>query len=586
MPKVTLLSPDVIAKIAAGEVVDRPSSVVKELVENSIDAQATSIEVHLKDAGKELIRVKDNGSGITKGDLGNIFQRHATSKINNIDDLETLISMGFRGEALFSIAAVSDVTVESQSQGSKESWLLHLRAGKRLLLEPCAAKGHGTEIKVSELFFNTPARRKFLKSSTSELNQCVHTLLNYGLLYPDKRFLLTHAGKTLLDLRPAPNLQDRMAAALNLNTADLLETSQDFPEDKIYIKAVLSNINIARPRRDMQYFFINRRPVEHKSLGFTLNDVYRAILPPGVYPAFLISIQLDPSCVDANIHPAKKEVRILTESRVVSLVRHLVDYTLMRFGGTKKLEAAPGAPSAVLENISFEQGLPAGQIIYGPGQKQPDFSFSASLSPRPAMPAAAPDLFAAPAASMTEKFSRARYIGSLNNKFLLFEDGSSLLCVDQHAAQERIMFERFTRQIEDGAIEVQPLLTPILIKLSIVEAISIEEYGKKLGEVGIETALLDEGTLAIHAHPVLLKNIESAVRLLLSGNDINRCDRNTIARRACKASITAGDRLSPLQAEHQRRELLQCNDPFTCPHGRPIIIELSDSFLDRQFLRT
>ena len=590
MANVHILSPDVIAKIAAGEVVDRPSSVVKELMENAIDAQATTIEVHLKDAGKELIHIKDNGHGITKADLGHMFNRHATSKIKNIEDLETLLSMGFRGEALYSIAAVSDVTLESQSKGSLESWLVHLRAGKRLLLEPCAAKGHGTDIKVAELFFNTPARRKFLKSNTSELNQISHVVLNYGLLYPNKRFLLTHLGKTLLDLRPAPSLKDRMAAALNLNTHDLLETSQDFPVEKISIKAVLGNINIARPRRDMQHFFINHRPVESKSLGFAMNDVYRSIMPPGSYPAFMITIDLDPANVDANIHPSKKEVRIHQENRIIAMVRHLVEYTLMRFGGTKILDAIQNPPLSALNNISFEQGLPAHQIIYGPSKDQSHFSFNSpssyGLDKYPAIAQTSVDLFTTNTHSMTEKFTRARYIGALNNKFLLFESGTSLLFLDQHAAQERIMFERFSRQIEERTIEIQPLLTPILIKLNLQEIINIEEYGAKLKEVGIETALLDEGTLAIHSQPILLKNIESAVRTLLSGDNITRCDRNTIARRACKASIVAGDRLNPQQVEHQRTELLACADPFTCPHGRPIIIELTDSFLDKQFLRS
>lgn len=573
MRNIQILAPDVIAKIAAGEVVDRPASVIKELIENALDANATSIEVYLKDAGKELIHIKDNGEGISKTNLANIFNRHATSKIKNIEDLETLLSMGFRGEALYSIAAVSDVTLESQSKDSKEAWLLHVRGGKRLIQEPCAAKNHGTDIKIAELFFNTPARRKFLKSSTSELNQTINVMLNYGLLYPNKRFVLNHAGRTLIDLKISSSSKDRMAAALNLKSQDLLETSQDFPAEKITIKAVLSNINVARTRRDMQYFFINNRPIESKSLGFALNDVYRAILPPGIYPAFMLSIHLDPANVDANIHPAKKEVRITEEGKIISIVRHLVEQTLMRYGGTK-----------VLDNISFEQGLPADKIIFGPGGF--NTHTTSNLFEPHAPTETHGDLFNASTISMTEKFANARYIGTLNNKFLLFEQGSSLLCVDQHAAQERIMFERFSKQIEMKAIEVQPLLTPVVIPLSANEAVNIEEYGAKLHEVGIETSMLDNQTLAVHSQPVLLKNIESAVRTLLAGEDIARCDRNTIARRACKASIVAGDRLSPMQVEHQRKELLACDDPFTCPHGRPIIVELTESFLDRQFLRT
>lgn len=240
MPNINILTPDVIAKIAAGEVVDRPASVIKELIENALDANATVIEIHLKEAGKELIHIKDNGHGIQKDDLTQLFNRHATSKIKNIDDLETLLSMGFRGEALYSIAAVSDVTLESQASNSLEGWLVHVRGGKKLLLEPCATKGHGTDIKIAELFFNTPARRKFLKSNTSELNQIVNVVSYYCLLYPNKRFILTHGGKTLIDLKPAPSSKDRVAATLNLDAKHLLETSQDFPADKIFIKTVLS----------------------------------------------------------------------------------------------------------------------------------------------------------------------------------------------------------------------------------------------------------------------------------------------------------------------------------------------------------
>jgi len=310
-----------------------------------------------------------------------------------------------------------------------------------------------------------------------------------------------------------------------------------------------------------------------------MNDVYRSILPPGVYPSFILDISLDPANVDSNIHPAKKEVRITQESKIISMVRHLVEYTLMRFGGTKSLE-----------NISFEQGLPAEKIIYGPGPSQSNFSFSSNpttitqIEHLPANNQLA-DLFQSTSVSMSEKFARSKYIGSFNNKFLLFEEGSSLLCVDQHAAQERIMFERFCQQIENNTIEVQPLLTPVLIKLNLKETLSLESYEAKLKEVGIDASLLDENTLAIHSQPSLLKNIESAVRTLLNGDDIARCDRNTLARRACKASIVAGDHLSPIQVENQRKELLACADPFTCPHGRPIIIELTESFLDKQFLR-
>lgn len=576
---VQILSPLVIAKIAAGEVVERPSSVIKELIENAIDANATSIEIHLKDAGKELIHIKDNGTGIPKDDLNHLFNRHATSKIQHIDDLDHLVSMGFRGEALYSIAAVADVTVETQALHSQDAWRLHVRGSKRMSLEPCATKTHGTDIKIAELFFNTPARRKFLKSNTSELNQIVNVTLSFTLLYPNKRFLLTHAGKTLLDLKPNASFKERMAATLNLHAKDLLETSQDFLVEKISLHAVLSNINITRHRRDMQYFYINNRPIESRSLSFAMNDVYKAILPPGVFGAFILKINLDPSNVDANIHPSKKEVRMLDESRIISMTRHLVEYTLMQFGGTKHLDHLP-----------MPQGIPSEKIIFGPTSPSSlnDFNnaFSVPPSPNNNLPPSRLDLFHDASASMSAKFLRARYIGSFQNKFLLFEDGGSLLCVDQHAAQERIMFERFTKQVENNALEVQPLLNPIVVKLSINEALHIEDYMPQLKEIGIETTLLDRQTLAIHSQPLLLKHVEASVRTLIAGDPLHRCDRATLAKRACKASIVAGDHLSPLQIEHQRKELLACDDPFTCPHGRPILIELTENFLDKQFLRS
>ena len=578
MAKVSVLSADVIAKIAAGEVVERPASVVKELLENSIDAGATSIEIHLRDAGKELIHIKDNGHGIGKADLEKLFSRHATSKIQSIEDLQTLRSMGFRGEALYSIAAVSDIALRTQAIGTTTAWEIHLRGGSRINLEPAAPSGVGTDIRVAELFFNTPARRKFLKSNTSEINQILGIVVPYTLIYPNQRFLLTNAGRSLLDFKPAASRLERVAAVLNLDPKNLLKTSQDYPQEKIFIKAILGDINIQRSRRDLQYIFINDRPVESKALSFALNDVYRAILAPGVYSAFILDIHLDAANVDVNIHPTKREVRIKDEARLCSIVRHLTEYTLMRFGNARAIEATP--PAAHI-------GLPADKIIFAPGQMRAATFKPMSFSFETAVPLSEPDLFqGGKIPSLQEKFGRARFIGAFMNKYLLFEEGSSLFLVDQHAAQERIMFEKFQKQIEAGTIEVQPLLTPALLKLTVQERAAWDEAGDQFKEVGIEAALFDEETLAVHTQPVLLKNIEQAVRALLCGETISRCDRATIARRACKASIVTGDSLSAQQAQHQRTQLLSCQDPFTCPHGRPTVIELKESFLDRQFLRT
>jgi len=597
MSKVNILGPDVIAKIAAGEAVERPASVVKELLENAIDAGATSIEIHLKDAGRELIHVKDNGSGMARQDLEKIFQRHATSKIAAIEDLEKLCSMGFRGEALYSIAAVSDVTLKTQSvilspkdeesSGSLRSfaalkddsiaWVIHVRGGIRQSLEPTAVSHTGTDVKVAELFFNTPARRKFLKNNASELRQILNIVLPYTLIYPDKRFLLTHEGRGLLDLSPAPSSLDRAAAALNAEVDHFLMTDQEFVEEKIRVKMILGNINIQRPRRDMQFIFINDRPVESKNLSFNLNDVYKLIMPPGVYGAFIVNIFLDPANVDVNIHPTKREVRLKDEAKIIRLLRRMTEYQLMHKGQAKEF-------SAQLMNSHINHtSLPlVGRDLHPHLSASPRAGFSPVKGEENMRDF---QLFGEDN-TLRSKFTRARYVGSFLQKFLLFEADESLLIVDQHAAQERIMFEKFKDQIENAKVESQPLLTPLLIKLTPQERIAWEELQEKLTAAGIETTQFDDDTIAVQTQPLLLKNIQLVVRGLLAGGEAPRMDQDTLARRACKASIVAGDKLDASQADYQRKQLLECKDPFICPHGRPTLIEVTQNFLDRQFLRT
>jgi len=595
--KVQILPSDVIAKIAAGEVIERPSSVVKECMENSLDAGATTLEVHLKDAGKQLIHIKDNGSGVSHEDLQNLFQRHATSKIKDIDDLQTLNSLGFRGEALFSVGSIADVILTSQSVNDPMGWQLHVRGGERQHLEPAATSGHGTDIKISELFFNTPARKKFLKSNTTELNQIIDTFLPYTLLHPIVQFKLTHAGRSIIDLKPVKSLKERVARSLNLDEKNLIEVDQGFNESGIHLRMVLGNINIQRSRRDLQYFFINSRPIDHRSLGFHVNDIYKLILPPGVYGCFVIFMEIDPSMIDVNIHPTKREVKIEQEGRLTSLVRNTVEYTLMTKGSMRSVLLSPTTEQS--NTIDFNQSQPlaestaSDQFIYNPAKTQSSFnparffdqSSTAIKAPELLSQEMDQHLFAKPAENLRDQFKRSRFIGSFMNKYLLWEADDTLILVDQHAAQERIMFEKFKRQIDEGVVEVQHLLTPILLKLTPQEKIAWEESQSILKEAGIDTTLFDEDTVAIQTIPTLIKNPEGLLQTLLGGEKAERCSHLTIARRACKASIVTGDHLNSLQVDHQRKQLLECHDPFTCPHGRPTMIEMTVNAIDKHFLR-
>ncbi len=602
--KVHILPPDIISKIAAGEIIERPASVVKELMENSIDAESTSIELHLKDAGKSLIHIKDNGSGIGKDDLETIFLRHATSKIQSLDDLFNIMSLGFRGEALYSVAAISDIILRSKTDAQESGWEIYLRGSEKQHIKPCAFNTKGTEIEIKELFFNTPARKNFLKTNSTEIHQVLDTFIPYTLYHKDIRFLLTHQGKTLVDVMPQENLVTRISEALNFDSKHLLEAEEDIPDRGCKVKVVLGDMNIRRPRRDMQFVFINGRPVFNKSISFHLNQVFRLILPPDFFPFFMIDLTIPADEVDVNIHPTKREVKIKDERGLCSLLRILCQNTLMSKGQSKQAVVADDDDDATGNN-TISRALSASN----PYERQPDSpperlfdSSSSSASPRREV---ALEEYAYPRGGQTQemfipddalnaqsqdslqlKLEQARYIGSFINKFILFESGHSLLVVDQHAAAERITYEQLIRQMQNNNLEVQHLLAPVSIKLTPQEILVWEESKEKLKEMGLESTQWDDDTIAIHTYPQLIKDVEKAVRHLLAGENISKCDHDTIARRACRSSIMAGDKLNQQQAEYQREQLLQCLDPFTCPHGRPTVIEMSEGFLDKQFLRT
>lgn len=598
MKNVRVLPPEIISKIAAGEVIDRPVSVIKELIENSIDAGADSIEIHVTQAGKSSIRIKDNGGGIAEEDMETVFERHATSKISKVDDLFDVHSLGFRGEALYSVAAVSDITLQSRVKDSASGWEIHLRGGKKLGLKPSSFP-EGTEIEIKELFFNTPARRKFLKSNTSEMNQIVSTVIPYALLHPDIRFLLKHQNRTSLDLEPQDSALERVAQTLNLDKDHLQEVTQEFSDRNLKIRAILGDINIIRSRRDLQFIFINGRPVQSKNISYNVNEVYRLLLPPGNHPFFALFLDLPGEFIDVNIHPTKREVKIKDEYKISAVIRSVCERALMNAGGMKKAmnfddkqetseqsSIRKGLTSTYRSDTKFETDEPASSFEFS-GQidkKRPTEQYSFPQSDD--IFAFDDRLFEENYDTLQNKFANARYIGAFRNKILLFESGKSLLLVDQHAAQERIVFEQLVRQMDESRVEVQHLLSPYTIPLSPQDFLAWEEAQKQLEDMGFSSTQFDKETIAVHTHPALIKDADKAVREILAGGNPGRCDHETLARRACRASVMAGDKLDARQAEFQREQLLKCKDPFTCPHGRPTVIEMTENYLDKQFLRS
>ncbi|MDD5347737.1 MAG: DNA mismatch repair endonuclease MutL [Candidatus Omnitrophica bacterium] len=573
MNSVRILPPEIVAKIAAGEVIERPASVVKELLENSLDARASSLEISLKNAGKTLVRVKDNGSGIARPDMEKTFSRHATSKIQKLDDLYCINSLGFRGEALYSIAAVSDVLLRSKTGKQQEGWELHVRGEKKLGITPVSMPD-GTDITVQELFFNTPARKKFLKSNTPELKAILDTVIPYCILYPEAGFLLQHEDKRLLELAPAQDLLERVSRCLHLDKKHLIEEKRAFPRDDVTITLVLGDINIQRTRKDMQFVFINNRPVEEKKIGFHINEVYRLLLAPGVYPCFACFITMPAAEIDVNVHPTKRQVKLRDEQRLIQLLRPFCESLLMTRSKARQAPVfpAPGRIEQSREGFSVP--------VSAPGAGEYQFALEQSIALYKT------DIAEGKISGLKEKLRQARYLGNLLRTYLLFETDDSLLVVDQHAAQERIAFERLKLQLEKGTVEIQELLTPLTMKLTRQELLLWEESKDNLEAAGFRSSLFDKETLAVHSHPQLVSRPEAAVRNLLSGGSIAKCDIETLARRACRSSVMAGFAMNKEQAEFQRQALLGCADPFTCPHSRPTVVEIPETTLAKYFLRT
>ncbi|MFH1640914.1 MAG: DNA mismatch repair endonuclease MutL, partial [Candidatus Omnitrophota bacterium] len=332
-----ILPPEIVSKIAAGEVIERPASVVKELIENALDAGAKSVELSLNQAGKVKIIVRDKGTGIEPEDIEKIFFRHSTSKIKDINDLYSIRSLGFRGEALYSIVAVADVVLRSKAKSNDTGWEIHLRGGQRLSLKPISML-EGTEVEIGELFFNTPARRKFLKPDTAELHQILNTFIPYSLLYPDCRFSLTHNDKILLDLPAQQNYISRIARVLNLNPEYILKAQEEHAGKYISIRVLLGDINIQRGSKDLQFIFVNNRPVRNYNISYHLNQVYKHIFPAGVYPFFALYIIMPTEDVDVNVHPTKREVKIVNEDALVSFLQTVCEQALLSYGKAKQME--------------------------------------------------------------------------------------------------------------------------------------------------------------------------------------------------------------------------------------------------------
>jgi DNA mismatch repair protein MutL len=623
MNRIRLLPEQVANQIAAGEVVERPASVVKELVENSLDARASRLTIEVQAGGRSLIRVTDDGMGMSRDDALLCLERHATSKIQRAQDLSSIATLGFRGEALPSIASVSrfSLTTRERESDSPEGTQVILNGGKIVSVKACGS-APGASVEVRQLFFNLPARRKFLRAEETETAHIRHYLTLAALAWPSVAFEFVKDGRSLWQL-PAVQTTDKMAAlgerwrALAGGGEKLLpvDFSADLPADpeeekespeppaRLVVWGLMGAPGVSRATREDQHIFVNRRPVENRGVNFALLEGYHTALMKSRYPVCCLFLELDPAEVDVNIHPAKREVKFHREKAVRQLVARAVRETLLRFHtapavkavSRQTLPAAAPAPSASASPPKPEPAAwPDLPKLYK--QPPPPPSLPSPLPPAavstPAPPAA-PPAPAHPSALLTVPL---RLVGVIGRLYVVLESDRGLVLLDQHAAHERILFEQMLRRLENnGSAPSQRLLLPETVELPAREAQFLREQLPALARMGVGLNEFGERTFLLDALPPFVKAgnprrfiLELVDELKAAGEGVNplRLGEQTIAKTVCRHAVKANDPLAGAELEALIEDLRHCAMPYTCPHGRPTLIEMNFRELEKKFGRS
>lgn len=594
MPAIRLLPDLLISQIAAGEVVERPASVLKELLENSLDAGSRDIRVQLEAGGVKRLRVADDGCGMPREDLPLALARHATSKIASLDDLEAVATMGFRGEALASIASVARVSITSRETGSAHAW----RIDNEGEVEP-AALDAGTVVDVADLYYNTPARRKFLRTEQTEYGHCDDVFGRIALSVPQVAFQLMHNGR-LMQRLPAGDMASRVRALLG---DEFMQHARPVEADagQIRVSGFAAQPAFSRAGRDAQYCFVNGRFVRDRLLAHALREAYADVLHGARHPAYVVFIELDPRAVDVNVHPAKTEVRFRDSRGVHQFVFHAVERALapsivpaMQGASTpaaSDLQATSFAPPASAwaprqQGMALEQ--PLARYFDFVRQDAPAAGGSAT-SPAALAPAARPDLPAQQADAPPLGFALAQ----LQGVYVLAQNAAGLVLVDMHAAHERILYEQLKKVLE-GEPAVQRLLIPAVLAMSAREVATAFEYADVLEKLGFDIGQAGPNELMVRAVPALLARADTGalLRALLeelreapASQVVERRRNELLATMACHGAVRANRLLTLPEMNALLRDMEACERADQCNHGRPTWVQLSMAELDRLFMR-
>ena len=622
MAAIQTLPPRLANQIAAGEVVERPASVTKELIENALDAGASRVEVEVEQGGARLIRVRDDGDGIAHDQMPLALSRHATSKIHSLDDLEAVSSLGFRGEALASISSVARLTLTSRARGETEGWRVEAEGQDMQTRVSPAAHPQGTTVEVRDLFFNTPARRKFLRTEKTEFNHLEETLRRQALSRFDVGFTLQHNGRAVQSLRPATTERDRQQRVASLCGSQFMEhaLSIDVEASGLRLQGWVALPTFSRSQADLQYFFVNGRPIRDRLVAHAVRQAYRDVLYNQRHPAFVLYLEVDPANVDVNVHPTKHEVRF----RDGRLVHDFLFRSLHR----ALAEVRPGDDST--EPGQGEAGAPApsGSAVATGAADEPAVSGPAQSRDRPASPSETEAQMAfygglhqggGPSANAVREASPTPFIQSrttapstmpespegempplgyavaqLHGVYILAQSAEGMVIVDMHAAHERIVYERMKRGVAGEGVTSQPMLVPLTLNVSQREADHAEQYADDMATLGLQLDRMGPETVTVRQVPALLRDadMEQLVRDVLSdlvthgrSQQVEARIEHLLGTMACYGSVRANRQLTIPEMNALLRDMEATERSGQCNHGRPTWTRLSMGDLDKLFMR-
>jgi DNA mismatch repair protein MutL len=617
MSKIKVLSDQLTNKIAAGEVVERPASMVKELVENSIDAGATEIIIIIRNGGKTLCEVVDNGEGMSKDDLLLSFERYATSKIRNVEDLIAVRSLGFRGEALASIASVARVSAISTLKGADMGYRLNIEGGSFKSIQPFTPK-EGTTISIKNLFFNMPGRRKFLKSKEVEFRHIITVVKKFSMIYPRIKFVLIHNDREVLNLR-SEDLKSRIGS---LFSGDYIKNLLpfDYQRGGIGAHGYLGNLNLVRATRGEQYFYVNNRFITDRLMNHAITSGYSSLISRGEFPFYCIHITLPPELVDVNVHPRKMEVKFSDQNMIYRFLKESTADTLQKikhsvpdlpsFSPEHYYSPATYSGKPVKQESDFHQqseredptkdeqfsGFHQSTQPKAPENEQGSLNLHFTRKTDDETWRQRADRFSSRnVLQQTEdvrSFTPQVKVYQIHNKYLISQVKSGMVIIDQHVAHERILFEEALKSMENQEWRAQQLLFPQVVELSVDDFSTILEILPYLEKLGFRLKEFGKNTVAVEAVPAGMKwgDEGKVIRNILDyykeyGEKNTDIQSKVAAAYSCKAAIKAGDKLTDEEMQNLVDRLFATENPYFCPHGRPIIVNMTLDEIDKRFER-